>query len=49
LSQGGSTNVLVPPYVAGALFTLTLAMCIGAALVSIHKVTKIDPAIVFKA
>jgi len=30
------------------MFFLTLAMCIGAALVSIHKVTRIDPAMVFK-
>ena len=27
---------------------LTLLMCVGAALVSINKVTRIDPAMVFK-
>jgi hypothetical protein len=31
------------------MFFLTLAMCTGAALVSINKVTRIDPAMVFKA
>jgi hypothetical protein len=30
------------------MFFLTLAMCIGAASVSINKVTRLDPAIVFK-
>jgi putative ABC transport system permease protein len=30
------------------MFFLTLTMCVGAALVSISKVTRIDPAMVFK-
>jgi putative ABC transport system permease protein len=31
-----------------AMFGLTVAMCVGAALVSINKVTRLDPAVVFK-
>ena len=30
------------------MFGLTLAMCISAAVVSIRKVTTLDPAMVFK-
>jgi putative ABC transport system permease protein len=30
------------------MFFLTLVMCVGAALVSINKVTRLDPAMVFK-
>jgi putative ABC transport system permease protein len=38
----------MPMSMAVGMFFLTLAMCIGAALVSINKVTRIDPAMVFK-
>ena len=34
--------------VAASMFGLTLLMCIGASVVSINKVTRIDPAMVFK-
>ena len=47
-SQKGGAAILMPPPMAAGMFFLTLAMCIGAALVSINKVTRIDPAIVFK-
>jgi len=30
------------------MVVVTLLMCVGAALVSINKVTRIDPAMVFK-
>jgi putative ABC transport system permease protein len=33
---------------AVGMFFLILAMCIGAALVSINRVTRLDPAMVFK-
>jgi putative ABC transport system permease protein len=33
---------------AVGMFFLTLAMCVGAALVSINKVMHLDPAMVFK-
>lgn len=47
-SLGGTTAIIVPVPLAVALFGLTLAMCIGASIVSINKVTRIDPAMVFK-
>jgi len=47
-SRGGGANILLPIPVRIGLFGLTLFMCISAALVSINKVTKIDPAMVFK-
>jgi putative ABC transport system permease protein len=47
-SQAGGAAILMPTPMAIAMFFLTLAMCTGAALVSINKVTRIDPAMVFK-
>ncbi|MBV8052339.1 MAG: ABC transporter permease [Acidobacteriaceae bacterium] len=47
-SQKGGAAILMPPPMAIGMFFLTLAMCVGAALVSINKVTRIDPAMVFK-
>jgi putative ABC transport system permease protein len=47
-SQKGGAAILMPAPMAIGMFFLTLAMCIGAALVSINKVTRIDPAMVFK-
>jgi putative ABC transport system permease protein len=48
-SEKGGAAILMPMPMAVGMFFLTLAMCVGAALVSINKVTKIDPAMVFKA
>lgn len=47
-SQKGGAAILMPAPMAVGMFFLTLLMCIGAALVSINKVTRIDPAMVFK-
>ena len=47
-SQKGGAAILMPAPMAIGMFFVTLAMCIGAALVSINKVTRIDPAMVFK-
>ena len=47
-SQQGGAAILLPWPMAVGMFFLTLAMCIGAALVSISKVTRLDPAMVFK-
>jgi putative ABC transport system permease protein len=47
-SQKGGAAILMPAPMAAGIFFLTLAMCVGAALVSINKVTRIDPAMVFK-
>jgi putative ABC transport system permease protein len=47
-SQKGGAAILMPPSMAVGMFFVTLLMCVGAALVSINKVTRIDPAMVFK-
>lgn len=47
-SQEGGAAILLPWPMAVGMFFLTLAMCIGAAMVSITKVTRLDPAMVFK-
>jgi putative ABC transport system permease protein len=48
-SQAGGAAILLPWQMAIGMFFLTLLMCIGAALVSVNKVTRLDPAIVFKS
>jgi putative ABC transport system permease protein len=47
-SRHGGAAILFPWELAVSMFFLTLLMCIGAAFVSINKVTRIDPAMVFK-
>ena len=47
-SQAGGAAILMPPPMAVGMFFVTLLMCVGAALVSINKVTRLDPAMVFK-
>ena len=47
-SEQGGAAILLPPPMAVVMLGLTLAMCIGAAVVSINKVTRLDPAMVFK-
>ncbi|MEQ1909038.1 MAG: FtsX-like permease family protein, partial [Vicinamibacterales bacterium] len=47
-SQSGGAAIMVPPQMVAGMFVLTVAMCVGAALVSINKVTRLDPAMVFK-
>ncbi len=41
--------ILIEPTTAIGVFVLTLFMCVGSALVAVQKVTRVDPAIVFKA
>lgn len=41
--------ILISPATAAATFGLTIVMCVGAAVFAIQKVTRLDPAIVFKA
>ena len=41
--------ILIEPTTALGVFVLTLFMCVGSALVAVQKVTRVDPAIVFKA
>lgn len=47
-SQHGGAAILLPWPMAVGIFFLTVLMCLGAALVSINKVTRLDPAMVFK-
>jgi putative ABC transport system permease protein len=47
-SQSGGAAILMPWPMAVGMFFLTLVMCVSAALVSINKVTRLDPAMVFK-
>ncbi len=47
-SQEGGAAILLPVPMAVGMFFLTLLMCVGAALVSINKITRLDPAMVFR-
>jgi putative ABC transport system permease protein len=47
-SQSGGAAILLPWPMAIGIFFLALLMCISAAIVSINKVTHLDPAMVFK-
>ena len=47
-SLKGTTAIILPWQLVGALFFLTMIMCILASVVSINKVTRLDPAMVFK-
>jgi putative ABC transport system permease protein len=40
--------VVMNGWIAAGTFFLTLFMCAGAGLISINKVTRLDPAMVFK-
>lgn len=41
--------ILITPVSAIAIFGITVLMCVGSAAFAIQKVTRVDPAIVFKA
>jgi len=47
-SEKGGALILLPPAMKIAMLVLAVFMCIAAALVSINKVTRIDPAMVFR-
>jgi putative ABC transport system permease protein len=49
LSRRSEAAILLPWEMAVGLFVLTNVMCISASIVSINKVTHIDPAMVFKS
>jgi putative ABC transport system permease protein len=42
-------SILITPLTAIAVFGITVAICVGSAIFAIQKVTRVDPAIVFKA
>jgi putative ABC transport system permease protein len=48
LARNGAAALILPWQVAVGLFGLTLLMCVSASAVSINKITRIDPAMVFK-
>lgn len=45
----GGILILITPISAIAVFGVTIAMCVGSAIFAIQKVTRLDPAMVFKA
>ena len=47
-SLQGTTAIIIPWQLAVGLFGLTMLMCAAASVVSINKVTRLDPAMVFK-
>jgi len=42
-------TILITPIAAVGIFGITVFMCVGSALFAIQKVTRVDPAIVFKS
>jgi putative ABC transport system permease protein len=46
-SRGGA-NILLPGWMIVAMLGITVAMCVIAAIASVRKVTRLDPAMVFK-
>ena len=48
-SQKLGALILLPRPMMAGMFVLTLVMCTLAAVVSIRRVTRLDPAMVFKA
>ena len=48
LSRHAGAAILLPWQVALGMFALAVVMCASASMVSISKVTRIDPAMVFK-
>lgn len=47
-SQKGGAAILLPPEMVAGMLGLTIGMCVVAAFVSIKKVARLDPALVFK-
>ena len=47
-SEKGGAVILMPWLMSIGMLFLAVAMCVAAALVSINKVTRIDPAMVFR-
>jgi putative ABC transport system permease protein len=47
-SESGDALILLPPEISAGALLLALGMCAGASVLSIHKATRIDPAMVFR-
>jgi putative ABC transport system permease protein len=48
LGRDAGVAILLPWQLTATMFVLTVVMCVSAALVSINKVTRIEPGLVFK-
>lgn len=48
LSQAGTTAILLPWTLVGSLFLFTVVMCVLASVISINKVMRLEPALVFR-
>lgn len=48
LSQQGTTAILLPWPLIGGLFALPVTMCVMASVISINKVMRLEPAMVFR-
>lgn len=48
LRKYGDAAIILPLPVVAGIFALTLVMCLGASLLSIRKIMRIDPAMVFR-
>jgi putative ABC transport system permease protein len=48
VSQQSPTAIIVPWWMVLGMFGVTLGMCMAASMLSINKVTRLDPAMVFK-
>lgn len=48
LARDGGPEILLPWQVAGTMFVLSVVMCVSAAVVSIRRVTRIDPGSIFR-
>jgi putative ABC transport system permease protein len=46
-TRSGSLPVVITPWLMGAIFLLTVVMCIASAFAAILKVVRIDPVVVF--
>ncbi|MBD3884466.1 ABC transporter permease [Phormidium tenue FACHB-886] len=40
--------ILITPLMGAEIFAVTVLMCVGSTLFAMHKVTRVDPAVVFK-
>ena len=49
ISRGAGAMILTPWQLVAGLFVLAVLMCVAASLVSIHKVVRLDPAMVFRS
>lgn len=48
LARGAELKMLVPPSLWGITFAGTIVLCLAAALISFRKVSRLDPAMVFR-